>query len=353
MIKSKMKIMIVTLALLLSSGCQIKYETDNLLSNEDKKVKIAIVFNDVGLGDKSFNDLCYEGMLKAQEDFQIEFDYSEGNQKQAYDDLFREYANTKEYDLIIALGEEQEDAIKRVAKEFEKQKFTILDSELKGENISSIDTKWSEQTFLNGVIAGLSMSKNYTDKETVGIILGKNHKYLEEGAIGFEAGVRYIRPDIKPIVANVDDFSNPSKAKEIALLMYNKGAKYIQQIAGESGFGVFAAAKETDNYVFGVDGNQNFFEPDYIVSTAIRNADKIVYNEIKSIVNNSWEAKVHKLGLKDDVIGYTRDGSNVKLDTQIIEIVEEIKESIIKEKIEIPSTKKDLEEWIKYNKYKF
>ena len=348
--KSKI-IMTVTFSLLLTSACQYEYTKNHIY--EEMKTKIEIVFNEDGLGDRSFNDLCYDGMLKAQEELKIEFDYSQGKNKEEYDDLFRKYASSKEYDLIIGHGEEQEDAINKVSEEYEEQKFTIIDSELKNKNVSAIDTKWAEQTFLNGVIAGLSISNNLDSTETVGIILGKNHEYLKEGAIGFEAGVRYINPNIDPIIANVNDFSNPAKAKEIAILMYQKGAKYIQQIAGESGFGVFAAAKQTDNYAFGVDGNQNIFEPDYIVSTAIRYVDKIVYDEIKSVIDNTWEPGVHKLGLKDDIIGYTREGSNVELDSKIIEIVEDIKESIINGEIEIPSTKKQLEVWVKQNNYKY
>ena len=32
--------------------------------------------------------------------------------------------------------------------------------------------------------------------------------------------------------------------------------------------GVFTAAKEADRYAFGVGGNQNYIEPDYIVATS-------------------------------------------------------------------------------------
>lgn len=348
--KSKIKIMILTFSLLLTADCQSEYKKDHIY--EEKKTKIAIVFNEDGLGDRSFNDLCYDGMLKAQEELKIEFDYSQGKNKEEYYDLFRKYASSKEYNLIIGHGEDQEEAINRVSEEYDGQKFTIIDSELKSKNVSAISTKWEEQTFLNGVIAGLSILNNLDTTETVGIILGKNHEYLKEGAIGFEAGVRYINPDIEPIIANVNDFSNPAKTKEIALLMYKKRAKYIQHIAGQSGFGVFAAAKQTDNYAFGVDGNQNIFEPDYIVSTAIRYVDKIVYDEIKSVIDSTWKPGVHKLGLKDNIIGYTREGSNVELDSKIIKIVEDIKESIVNGEIEIPSTHKQLEVWVKQNNYK-
>jgi basic membrane protein A len=229
-----------------------------------------------------------------------------------------------------------------------------MDSKLELPNVSTIYTNWSEQTFLNGVIAGLAIS-NHRDqdenKEVVGVILGKDLEYLRKGAVGFEAGVRYVNPDVKTIVGTVDDFSNPAKAKEIALLMYNKGATYIQQIAGESGLGVFSAAKEADKYAFGVDDNQNLLDPDYIVSTATRYANEIIYEEIKSVINNTWSPGVHKLGLKEKVIGYTREGSNVEIDNYIIESVESIKKSIIDKEISIPSTYEELEAWIKLNQY--
>ena len=42
--------------------------------------------------------------------------------------------------------------------------------------------------------------------------------------------------------------------------------------------GVFTAAKEADRYAFGVGGNQNYIEPDYIVASALRDVNTIVYN---------------------------------------------------------------------------
>lgn len=338
-------ITLICIILLLLTSCAT---TDNKSKiNSDKIVNIAIIFSEVGLGDKSYNDLCYEGILKAQEEFGIEFDYSQAENKDDYEALYIEYARTRNYDLIIGLGAEQEKAIIKVSAKFPNQKFTIMDSSLDFPNISSICTNWSEQTFLNGIIAGLSISKNKDSSEKlVGVILGKNLKYLNEGAIGFEAGVKYINSNIEVIRAEVGNFNNPSKAKEIALLMYQKGAKYIQQIAGESGFGAFAAAKETGNYVFGVDANQNSFEPDYIVSTATRYADRIIYNEIKSIVNNTWKPGIKKEGIKEGVVGYTTEGSKVKLDADIIKTVEFIKKSIINKEIKVPSTYEELEKFI-------
>ncbi|MEG2786925.1 MAG: BMP family ABC transporter substrate-binding protein [Romboutsia sp.] len=321
-------------------------------AKNDDIIKIGIIFNEAGLGDKAFNDLCYDGILKAQEKLGIEFDYSQSKDKFDYYKLAREYAKNKDYDLIISVGGEQQEAVSKVSKEFLNQKFSIIDSKLDLPNVSSISTNWAQQTFLNGVMAGLSLSQESSDDKAVGVILGKNLPYLNEGAIGFEAGIKYINPDIKVMKAGVDDFSDPAKAKEIALSMYNKGAEYIQQLAGQSGLGVFLAAKQVDKYAFGVDGNQNSFAPDNIVSTATRYANNIIYKEIEVIKNNSWKPGVHKIGLGENVIDYTRDGSNVDVDSTIIENVEKIKKSIINKEIKIPTTPEELSTWVKSNQYK-
>ncbi|HBI93174.1 MAG: BMP family ABC transporter substrate-binding protein [Terrisporobacter othiniensis] len=350
--KTHIKTILILFIVMLFMFFLVDSNKKNLLYNEEEKkiFKIAIIFNQTGLGDKSFNDLCYEGMLQAQEKLGIEFDYIHVKNNEDYDDAYLNYAKDDTYDLIIGLGEEQEDSIKKIAKEYPKQRFTVIDSKLSLPNVSSIYTKWNEQTFLNGVLAGLCTTEAKQENDSVGVILGKNLSYLEEGAIGFEAGVKYINPNINVIKATVGDFDNPAKAKEIGLLMYKKGVNYIQQLAGQSGFGVFAAAKEMNKYVFGVDANQNIYEPDYIVSTATRYADMIIYNEIESLVNDKWVAGTKELGLVDDVIGYEREGSNVKITSNIIKKVEEIKKLIINGKIIIPSTQDELDVYLNNKK---
>lgn len=360
MSKSKENI-IATISVLLVLFIIIIYPSGNSenqlgdLSNESKaKVKkIGVVFNKHGLGDKSFNDLCFDGILRAQDKLDIEFDYSESKSEEDYENIAREYANSKKYDLIISIGFEQEEAVRKVSKEFLNQKFTLVDSSLNLPNVSSINTNWTEQTFLNGVITGLLMeSDKLQDEKVSGVILGMDMAHLREGAVGYEAGIRYINPESKVIVGVVEDFSNPAKAKEMALYMYKKGAKYIQHIAGESGLGVFSAAKEVDKYAFGIDGNQNFLEPDYIVATAMRHADDIIYSEIESVVKNTWSPGMHIYGIKENVIGYDIEGSNVGIPAKIIEIVEEIKKDIVEGKLYIPSTYEELEIWTQSNKYK-
>lgn len=341
--------LIVLILIILIAYKQESKDTDFKIKN-NLNTRVAIIFNEAGLGDKAFNDLCYDGVLKAQEDLGVEFDYSQSKNKYDYEKLARRYSQLNKYDLIISVGGEQESAVKKVSKEFPNQKFTIIDSKINLPNVSSINTKWEQQAFLNGVIAGLELADS--KDSSVGVILGKNLDYLNEGAIGFEAGVKYINPNINVMKAIIGDFSDPSKAKEIALSMYNKGAMYIQQLAGQSGIGVFLAAKEVNKYAFGVDSNQNSFAPNNIVSTATRKVNDIIFNEIAAIKYNNWHCGIHTIGLDEYIIDYTTEGSTVKLREYTIKNVNLIKYNIINKKLDLPKNSEELNLWIKSNRYK-
>lgn len=347
------KYILLILTIILIIAYFINIDKKDLLHNSKKSeelINIGIVFTKGGLGDKSFNDLCYDGMLRAQEELKINFDYIEPKTNLDYENALRELALSKKYDLIISVGAYQEDALVKISKEFKNQKFTIIDAKVDADNVSSIYTKWNEQTFLSGVMAGLLVKENNNDK-TAGIILGEDTKPLREGALGFEAGFRYINPQKDVFTVTIDNFFDPSKAKEASLLMYSKGAEYIQHLSGASGLGVFSAANEVDKYAFGVDGNENYFEPDNIVATSTRYSNILIYNEIKDIVNNKWRSGLKEYGLKENIIGYTRIGSNVYVSEDIINKVEYIKKDIIDKKLIIPSNKEELDIFIKNNRF--
>lgn len=344
-------ILVITIIFVASLGVNMN---NSLKPKEEKNLKIAVVFTGSGLGDKSFNDLIYDGLLKAQKELGVEFDYSEPIYPEEYEKSLIEFAETEEYQLIIAVGPEQEGDVKAVSKRYPNQKFTLIDSKVDAKNISSIYTRWEEQAFLNGVISGILSKEDYEKTgymSKAGVILGMEVPHLREGAIGFEAGFKYINPDGEVITAVVNDFKNPLKARETALLMYSKGVKYIQHLAGASGLGVFSAAKESGGYAFGVDENQNYFDPSVIISTATRYMNKIIFNEIKYMNDNTWNDGVHLSGLKEGIIDITREGSEVELDPIVMKTVNKIKSKIVNDELTIPKSKEELETWVKLNKY--
>ena len=320
----------------------------------DNDLKIAVVFSSSGLGDKNMNDMTYEAMLQAEEELGISFDYTVPPTDNDIEMAARMYVEDGSYDCIFFIAAATGEACKNLAAEFPDQKMMWLDGDVDLPNVCSISTFWPEQTFLCGVIAGLgtlSDMEKANDDNVVGCILAQEQPFLVSGTIGFEAGARYVNPDVEVLHATIGSFTDPTTGKEIAVSMYEKGADFIQHIAGGSGLGVFNAAVEMDRYAFGVGSNQNDIEPDYIVATSLKDVKTIVYNQVKALLDGTWEPGLMTIGMKNGGTGYTTEGSNVKVPDEIIEAVEEIKQKVIDGELVLPSTREELEEFLANNKY--
>lgn len=323
-------------------------------SGSGESIKVGLVLGTGGLGDKNFNDMAYAGITRAQEDLGIEFDYVEPNSASDYSSLIRQFAETEEYDLLITLGEDQKEAVTEIAAEFTDQKISLLDCATEIEGVSVVKTRWSEQTFLAGVIAGLGtlsdMDKANEDN-VIGVILGMDLPNLREGVVGFAAGAKYVNPEVEVLEGVVGAFNDPGKGKEIALSMYNKGADFIQCIAGASGLGAFGAAKEADRYAIGVGTNQNVEDPDHVVASSVRSVDGMVYNEVKSVIDGTWEAGLHVSGMKEQAVGCDTEGSNVVIPDDIKAAVEEIREKIVAGELVPCQDAAELDSWVAENHY--
>lgn len=316
--------------------------------------KIGIIFGTGGLGDKNFNDMAYDGITRAEEELGIEFDYAEPEAISDFVSYGRQFAETGEYDLLIGIGADMEEAMVEVAAEFPDQKITVVDSSSDLEEISSIQTEWSEQTFLAGVIAGLGTLSDMeyaNDANVIGVILGQDQPGLREGVVGFTAGAKYVNPDVEVLEGVVGAFNDPGRAKEVALTMYNKEADFIQCIAGAGGLGIFSAAKETGAYAFGVGSNQNSEEPDYIPASSIRDVSSMVYNEVQKVIDGTWEPGLHISGMKEGAVDCVTEGSNVVLPEEIQTAVEEIKGQIQSGELTPCKTAEEMDQWVADNQY--
>ncbi|MFH2116160.1 MAG: BMP family ABC transporter substrate-binding protein [Spirochaetota bacterium] len=318
-------------------------------------LKVGLVLSTGGLGDKNFNDMAYAGVQQAQEKYGISFDYMEPKSVSDFLPMLRSFAETGEYDLVIAMGNDQLESVKEIAKEFPNQKVSFIDSAATIPGVRSVATKWSEQTFLCGVVAGLatrSTMPGANAENVVGVVLGMDFPNLREGVAGFISGVKYVNPDAEILQATIGSFNDPGKGKEIALSMYNRGADFVQHIAGASGLGVFNAAKTAGRYAFGVGGNQNWLEPDVIVATSIRNVNDMVLNEVTSVVDKTWVPGLQVSGMKEGAVGYSTDQSNAKLPEDIRTVVEKIRTRIISGELVPNGDLTQMANWVAANQYK-
>jgi len=131
-------------------------------------------------------------------------------------------------------------------------------------------------------------------------------------------------------------WNNPGKGKELALAQYGKGADVIFAAAGNSGLGVFDAAEQSDKFIIGVDSNQNWVKPGFVLTSMVKRVDNAVYQIIGDLVAHKFQGGIHVYGLEDGGIGYAMDQYNEKLiPKDVIAEVEAAKARIIRGEIKV------------------
>lgn len=297
--------------------------------------QIGLVLDKGGKDDKSFNAAAYEGAIRARKELGIDFKYVEAGDLQAIESLHRALARRK-MALIIGVGVAQTDAIEKVAKEFPKQKFALVDGEVDLPNVKSLRFEEHEGSFLVGYLAAM---KSKSGK--IGFIGGMDIPLIRRFEMGFTAGARQARPKIQVtsnyIGVSQEAWNNPAKAKELALSQYNAGVDVIFAAAGASGTGVFDAAEDKKKFAVGVDSNQNWIKPGLILTSMLKRVDVAVFDTIREVKENRFEGGVVRFGLRNQGVDYAMDKYNKPLITgEMLKKVDQVKKDILAGKISVP-----------------
>lgn len=298
-------------------------------------LKVGLVLDKGGKDDKSFNSAAYEGATRAQKEQGIELKYVEATDMNALENLHRSFAR-KNFDLVIGIGFAQADAVRKVAAQFPNVKFAIVDGEVNGPNVRSLLFAEHEGSFVVGAIAAL---KSKTGK--IGYIGGMDIPLIRRFAMGYKAGAEYVNPKIQ-ITENYigttgDAWNNPAKAKELALSQTASGADVLFVAAGASCTGAFDAVEEKKKLAIGVDSNQNWMKPGFILTSMLKRVDNAVYDTIEQAKAGKFSAGIMHFGLKDKGVDYALDSYNDKvLDAATRKKADEIKKAIIAGKIQVP-----------------
>lgn len=297
-------------------------------------LKVGLILAMGGLGDKSFNDSAYAGLLKAQKDFNVEVKYVEPNSWME-DAYFLEEYSQNGFDLIIATSYTAQDAMEDISSKFPNTKYAIVDTRAKeGENIASLVFDESEGSFLVGAIAA-KMSK--TGK--VGFIGALDIPLINRFKSGYEQGAKYVNPNISVITTYVGGdapFSDPLKGKEHAYSLANQGVDIIYHASGNTGIGILEGVKEKGIYGIGVDCDQDDIVKGQVLTSMLKNVNNAIYKVIEDTVNGEFKGQVYNFGLKENGVGttdfkYTRQ----IIGSENINFVENLKADIISGKIKV------------------
>ncbi len=296
--------------------------------------RIAIAYDISGRGDGGFNDIAYNGAKQAADQLHVELKEVTAKLDDTDDDRaerLRLLAGSG-YDAIIAVGFTYAVPLQKVAAEFPRVKFAIVDDgTVTAPNVWDILFAEQEGSFLVGAAAGLKTTSN-----TVGFIGAVQIPLLQKFEAGYTAGVHAANPMAKVQVTYLSQppdysgFGDPPHGKEAALGMYDNGVDIIFAAAGGSGAGVHEAAAQTNHWSIGVDADEYKLEPanirDHILTSMLKNSNVGTQLFVSSAAGFSFAPGIHTFGLANGGVGYATSGGFVddikaRLDAYAADIV--------------------------------
>lgn len=303
------------------------------------KPRVGIVFDIGGKDDKSFNAAAWEGVKRARDELGIFLRDVEPGDPTSIEPSMRAFAE-RGYDLIVGVGFAQAPIMNDVAADYPNLKFAIIDGVIDLPNVASLIFKEHEGSFLVGMIAARATK---TDK--IGFVGGMDIPLIHKFETGYAEGARYANPKVQVFenYVGVTDaaWNNPGKGKELAKAQIDRGADVVFQAAGNSGLGVFDAAEEMNKLAIGVDSNQNWVKPGFILTSMIKRVDVSVFNTVKEMIEGRFTGGIHEYGLENDGIGYALDDYNRNLIAQpVLEEVDRAKKEIIAGRIQVTDAMK-------------
>ena len=289
----------------------------------------AIVFDMGGKFDKSFNEAAYRGIEKWKKETGKQYlDFEISNESQR-EQAIRRMAE-RGASPIIGIGFGQASSIEKVAKDFPKLQFAIIDMVVNLPNVQSVVFKEQEGSFLVGAMAAMASK---TGK--VGFVGGMDIPLIRKFQCGYEQGAKFANPKAE-VFGNMTGttgaaWNDPARGGELAKAQFAKGADVVFAAAGGTGMGVYQAAKDGGKLAIGVDSNQNHLQPGTMLTSMLKRVDVAVFNVAKG-----HKPGISVLGLKEGGVDYAMDSNNAKLvSADMLKRVDAAKADIISGKIKV------------------
>ncbi|GAB4283689.1 MAG: BMP family ABC transporter substrate-binding protein [Coriobacteriia bacterium] len=309
-------------------------------------VKAAMVTDVGGLGDKSFNDLSYEGLKRAEEELGVEIEVLESKEITDYESNIDQLA-TAGYSPIFAVGFLMTDTVAKVAPMYPDTNFGGVDEffDPVPANVVGLNFKEHEGSYLAGVVAGLATLSDFDEKlnedNVIGFVGGMDVPLIKKFEAGYIAGAKSVNPDVKVISLYAGNFTDQAKGKELGLSLIEQGADVIYAAAGAVGLGTIQACQEQGALFIGVDADQYLTVPgsgDVMLTSMMKRVDNAVYETVKAAVEGTFPGgEIQYFGLAEggvDLAPFHDFEDAVPQD--IKDAVEQAREDIISGAITVP-----------------
>jgi basic membrane protein A len=272
----------------------------------------AILYNLVKF-DASFNEGAYRGIERYKSETGTPFREYEVKSDVEREEVLRRFASHGE-DPIIAIGFPFASAVEKIAGDFPKARFVIIDAVVDKPNVQSIVFKEQEGGFLVGLMAAIASKTG-----RIGMVGGMDLPIIRRIACGYEKGAKATHPGIVVLETYAGDtpaaFTDPQRGAELARSEIGEGADVVLQAAGETGLGVLRAAADAKVLGIGSDSNQNGLFPGHVLTSLLKRTDNAVYLALEDASAGKWEPGARLLGIAEGGIDVAIDDADKALVT--------------------------------------
>lgn len=299
--------------------------------------KVGMVTDMGSIDDRSFNQLTWEGIQKAGEDFGLQTKYLKpaGTTEP---ELMKEIGNLYDggYRFIVGSGFKFATSMFSAQTKYPDAKFVITDStiysdageEYVADNSVSILFSEEEAGFLVGVAAAVQLQD-----ANAGFIGGMESEVIQRFNWGYQQGIKYANENLGTNIAMEDQnfvyqgtFTDAAAGQQIAAQMYERGVDVIFTAAGGVGAGVINEARQRAAvgqkvWVIGVDADQ-YADGIYkdnesvILTSALKNVGVAIYDMIKLETEGAFPGgQVLEYGVKNNGVGLPAENPNLNENT--------------------------------------
>ncbi len=313
---------------------------------------IAIISSPAGFGDQAFNDLAWQGLQAAAEEYNIELQQVEETNQANYGTVQSRLAESSnpDYDLIVMVGYQHTQALEENAQQYSDQRWMLINDHIDQDNVAGYIWANHEMSFQAGVLAGTMTTRELShegnslnpDNATVGFVGGVDGALINAFERAYVAGAEWVNEDVNVRVGYIGNYNDTQTAANIASSQYDAGADIVYHAAAAAGRGVFQAAQEANRFAIGVDADQSVTLTDYqdvIMGSAVKRINEGTRMVASAIAQDNWSEVNGRnvLGLEEDAVAMVLgDTVGDQLPDVVQENLDEAKQGIVDGDISVP-----------------
>lgn len=303
---------LLVLTLLVAGGCE------QAAPPAEKRLKVGMVLDTGGEKDAGYNEYSLKGAREAAATSGIDFEYLVSDATTIYERNI-EKVIAQGADLILTVGFGLANATAKAATRFPDRHFVIMDSayypgsgcpdtvqdcytsEGGLSNVTSLLFAEDQPAYLAGVLAACM-----SETGILGAVAGYEIPPVVRFVNGFANGARSVRPDVRMLKRYIPDFNDRNTGRVVAMEFISKGADVLFCVAGTTGLGGLAAAKEAGIMAVGADVDQYITFPEAgsaIITSVMKKVDVAARLAVEAFAGGALKPGIHYFTLENRAVG--------------------------------------------------